>query len=577
MLLLVLFAFIAGIVTILSPCILPILPIVLSGSIGGGKRRPLGVITGFIASFTLFTLFLSTIIRLTGISADALRLFSVLVIAGFGISLIIPQFQQVIERLFSRLAGLAPKSSSNNSGFLGGVLIGLSLGLVWTPCVGPILASIISLSFTGTVTSTAFLITLAYSLGTALPMLAITYGGRQLLQNHPWLLKNTGKIQKVFGLVMIVTALAILFNFDRKFQAYILEKFPNYGIGLTKFEDNVSVQSELKKLQPTTPLKDKIGKPLSDMLEQSDIGKAPELIVGGIWMNSYPLTLKDLRGKVVLVDFWTYTCINCIRTLPYLKSWHQKYKDKGLVIIGVHTPEFEFEKNPDNVEKAIKDFGIEYPVMQDNDYATWNAYNNRYWPAEYFIDKTGKIRRTHFGEGDYDESELFLQKLLEEKGESIDIPISNPTYTIQARTPETYLGYKRLEYLSSPEKINVNQKAQFTAPAALPNNQFALSGFWTIGDEYAMPEKGSALIIDFEAKDVFLVMRPKENQEGKIKVYLEENIVSEDSRGVDVVDGIVTVDTDRLYSLVKFTNSSRHILRLEFLDNNLELYAFTFG
>src|SRR5688572_5025288 len=231
MALLILFAFLAGIVTILSPCILPILPIVLSGSLTGGKRRPLGIIAGFILSFTFFTLFLSTIVRVTGISADALRQFSVVVILAFGISLLIPTFKVWMERLFASLSGIVaqtPGQQTNNPDFVGGVVVGISLGLVWAPCVGPILASVISLALTGTVTASAFVITLAYSLGTSLPMLAITFGGRNLLSRAPWLVANTGKIQKTFGILMILTALAIFFNWDRKFQTYILKTFPNY-------------------------------------------------------------------------------------------------------------------------------------------------------------------------------------------------------------------------------------------------------------------------------------------------------------------------------------------------------------
>lgn len=275
----------------------------------------------------------------------------------------------------------------------------------------------------------------------------------------------------------------------------------------------------------------------------------PELIVGGRWFNLPPgvqgLTLYGLRGKVVLVDFWTYTCINCIRTLPHLKSWHEKYgstslttSSPGLVIIGVHTPEFEFEKNPANVAKAIADFGIKYPVMQDNDYATWQAYANRYWPAKYFIDREGKIRFTHFGEGDYDESEKMIQQLLH-----IDISISNPDYTISARTPELYLGSSRAE-----------------------SGFFTLDGQWDQSPEYNRPQSGSTLTLPFEAKDAFLVMRPKIGKPGKVKVIL-------DGRETQAI----SVDTDKLYQLVKLDSSGHHTLKLEFPDSNLELYAFTFG
>ena len=248
MVLLVVFAFLAGVVTILSPCILPILPIILSSSFGGkqvNKWRPLGVVAGFVASFTFFTLFLSTIVRLSGISADALRLFAVLVVGGFGISLLIPKLQFFIEQAFSRLTKFAPHSNSN-TGFGSGFIVGLSLGLLWTPCVGPILASVLSLAISGTVTTQAFFIALAYSAGTSLPMLLIMLGGQSMLKRAPWLLENTGKVQKAFGGVMVLTAIGILFNLDRQFQTLVLDRFPQYGAWLTQIEDTQPVRQQVE-------------------------------------------------------------------------------------------------------------------------------------------------------------------------------------------------------------------------------------------------------------------------------------------------------------------------------------------
>ncbi len=553
---LIIFAFLGGIVTILSPCILPILPIVLSSTLTGGKKRPIGIVIGFIASFTFFTLFLTAIVKATGLSADLLRNLSVVIIAGFGLSLLLPKFQYYVERLFSKLASIVPMTGNttgleSRSDFLSGIVVGLSIGLVWTPCVGPILAGIIALAATTSVGGDAILVTLAYATGTAIPMLAITWGGRQLLQNNSWLLSNSAKIQKAFGILMILAALLIYFRLDIKFQSYILEKFPSYGAGLTKIEDNPDVKNELEKLQKKEP-----------------VDVAPEFIVGGQWFNSKPLTLKDLRGKVVLVDFWTYTCINCIRTFPYLKNWWDKYKDKGLVIVGVHTPEFEFEKNPNNVRRAIADFGLTYPVMQDNNYATWTAYNNSYWPAEYLIDVNGKIRHTHFGEGNYDDSEQQIQKLLKEAGLlTEDMLIKNMEYNIYAKTPETYLGFARLDNFSSPEQVGVDKPVVYSIPNNLSHNTFAFGGTWTVGSERTMPTQGAILRFSFESKEVFLVMRPKtQGISGQVKVLLDGKEVT-----------TVTVDTDRLYNLITLPVPRSHILELQFLDSNLELYAFTFG
>lgn len=569
MILLGAFAFIAGIVTILSPCILPVLPIVLSGAVGTGRRRPLGIVTGFIASFTFFTLFLSTIVKFTGLSADVVRTVSVLIIFFFGLSLLIPKLQQITEMLFSRLSRYSPKSNAN--GFSGGLLIGVSLGLIWTPCVGPILASVITLAAASTITFASILITLAYASGTAIPMLAITYGGRSLLQKVPWLLANTRKIQQAFGVVMILVAAGIFFNIDRRFQTYILQQFPQYGTGLTAIEENASVKNAIEDLKDSATY-------TPSVLDMAGLKTAPEFIPGGRWFNSPPLTITGLRGKVVLVDFWTYTCINCIRTLPYIESWHEKYADKGLVIIGVHTPEFAFERDAGNVADAIADFSLKYPIVQDNEYATWNAYENRYWPAKYLIDKDGKIRYTHFGEGEYDETEENIKTLLKEIGSDVGtIPVSNPDYAVEARTRESYLGTARIEYLSSPEQPIPNKEIPFTAPADVYPNSFAYSGRWTLSEEYAMPAKNAELIFRFDAKDVFLVMRPKTpGATIRIRVLLDGKPPSVLS-GADVKNGVVTVDSDRLYKLIKLDKGGEHILKLQFIDGNVDLYAFTFG
>jgi len=525
MLILFTFAFLAGIVTILSPCILPILPIILSSSLTGGKSRPIGTVLGFVASFTFFTLFLSIIVQALKTPPDTLRLLSIVIIFGFGASLLIPRFQLAIEQLFAKLSNFTPEVQ-NKSGLFGGILIGLSLGLIWTPCVGPILASVISLALTGTVTTTALFITLAYSLGTAVPMFVIIATGRKLFEKLPWLLANTAKIQKAFGIIMMLTAIGIYFNVDRKFQTFVLDKFPQYGTSLTSLEDNDAVRRELQNLNAPQ--------------DQTSLGIAPEIIPGGQWFNSSPLTLAQLKGKVVLIDFWTYSCINCIRTLPYLRSWWDKYKDEGLVIIGVHSPEFEFEKDPDNLAKAISDFNLTYPIVQDNNFATWRAYNNRYWPAKYLIDKSGTIRYSHFGEGAYDETEKNIQELLQ-----VSLELQNPDYSNYARTPELYLG-----------------SARMIPP---PNQYFSFEGKVTIEDEYSNPQAGTKLTLNFEAKDVFLVINPQ-NGSSRIKVFLDGQ-----------AHKTITANEDKLYELVSLDSPGKHTLSLEFLDSNSQIYAFTFG
>jgi len=436
---------------------------------------------------------------------------------------------------------------------MSGVLIGLSLGLIWTPCVGPIIAAVITLAATASVNSQAVVITLAYSLGTAIPMFFIMYSGRKLFQKIPWLLRNTAKIQRVFGILMLLTALAIYLNFDRKFQTIILDAFPEYGVGLTSLEDNDAVKRQLDGIG---------GNKINDATGGGIL--APELIEGGQWFNSEPLNIFDLKGKVVLVDFWTYTCINCIRTLPYLRVWHEKYADDGLVIIGVHTPEFEFEKNADNLQKAINDYELLYPVMQDNDYATWQAYSNRYWPAKYLINKDGKIVYTHFGEGEYDETEEMIQKLLKEAGSNVNDEINNPDYTIDSQTPELYMGISRLQNFSSNERPELGVKS-YTTTDVRPNT-FAYSGEWELRDEYAQPSKNSKLILNFNSKNVFLVMDTSDQKSGSVRVILD---------GVE--KEAIKVDSAKKYDIIQLNRPGNHELELIFTTGNVQVFAFTFG
>jgi len=573
MIILSVFAFFAGVVTILSPCILPILPIILSGSVNGSHKKAFGIVGGFVISFTFFTLFLTTIVRLTGIPSHTLRTLSVIIILLFGISLLIPKFQLLLDQLFVKLNRFVPKNQSGE-GFGAGILIGATIGLLWTPCVGPILASVISLALSGSVTAESILITFSYSLGTAIPMLAIILGGQKVLNTIPILSKNSAKIQKIFGVVMILTALAIYFNFDRKFQTFVLDTFPKYGTGLTKIEENQQVLDNINIIGGGGNRLNNL-----DTLQKSQVN-APEIIEGGEWFNlpqgTESLSIKELKGKVVLVDFWTYTCINCIRTLPYIQSWHEKYEKDGLVIIGVHTPEFEFEKSPDNLRKAISDFKLTYPIIQDNNYSTWKAYDNHYWPAKYLVDKDGYIRYTHFGEGEYDETEKIIQDLLKETGAEVSLKIDNPNYDIESRTPELYLGYGRMGYFATPNQIKEDKYSEYKYPDELAINHFAFQGEWNIESEKSIPKKGSKLALGYEAKNVFLVMKTQ-NGEGKVKVLIDGKEPTKDQTGKDVVDGEATIAENRLYELVSLEKSGKHTLELEFLDDNIEVYAFTFG
>lgn len=567
MILLGFFAFLAGLVTILSPCILPVLPLILASTTSKGKAKPLGIVFGFIFSFTFFTVFLSTLIHLFHFPADLLRNISIIIVLVSGLSLLIPKLGQLSEKVFSRV-----HTSSRNQGdsFASGFIFGLSLGLLWTPCVGPILASVITLAASSTITLATVTITLLYSLGTALPMFLVMIGGQKLLRQNHYLLSQSGAIQKFFGVVMILLAVALFFNADLNFQNLIIQKFPQYGAGLTQLEDNPTIKKQLKNLQPALTIS---GQPLTVAKE-----KAPEFIAGGEWFNSKPLTLESLKGKVVLVDFWTYTCINCIRTLPFVKSWYAKYKDQGFVVVGVHTPEFEFEKLSSNVGKAIKSFGIEYPVVQDNNYATWRAYDNEYWPAEYLIDNQGFIRHTHFGEGEYDLTEQAIQTLLKEAGQTVSPSSSTlPDQTPQAQiSPETYFGAKRMQfyYLGGNTGVTTNT---FSENMQIPTNSFSLGGQWSVKPENAESFKGSSLIYKFHASKVYAILNPGSSEQ-KVKVELDGQTVSDEVAGSDARGGVVTVNSDRLYNLIDLKDKTEtHILRVEFEDSGTQLFTLTFG
>jgi cytochrome c biogenesis protein CcdA/thiol-disulfide isomerase/thioredoxin len=599
MAILILFAFLGGVITILSPCILPVLPIVLSGGLASGKTRPLGIVTGFVAGFTVFTLALSAVVRVTGISADALRYLAVGIILFFGLVLTIPRLHDFYSIIAGKISthlqrktkpedeGLDPDRPRD--GFWGGTVVGLGLGLVWTPCVGPIMASVISLALTQSVDAGAVFIAAAYSLGTAVPMLGVMFGGRALLHRVPLLLRNTGKIQKAFGLLVIFTAFAIGFQWDRKLQAAIVQIAPGYGSGITALENNAAVQKSLTMRDDAMKSGITAAAP-TDSSQQAplpDYGPAPEFVTQGRWYNTQsvadtmtrsaeepapPLTMKMLRGKVVLVDFWTYSCINCLRTLPHLKQWHKTFGNTNFVIIGVHAPEFEFEKNPENVRKAIADLGIPWPVVLDNQYRQWKAYDNHYWPAHYFIDARGHLRYRHFGEGAYQKSEEVIRELLKEAGTDAasSPPADEPD--IESATPETYLGYARAQGLIATPPVVKDRVAEYVPVRRPRNGEWTLSGKWTITSEYAAPENSGMLQLGFNARDVFLVIEP-EMAGGSIQVLVDSK-PSENTR--DVHNGTLHPQKSSLYHLVRLKAPGPHVLSLG-VHGKMRLFAFTFG
>ncbi len=586
MILLLGFAFLAGLVTILAPCMWPMLPIVLSSTVKGtDHKRPLGITIGVMASFAVFTLSVSYLVRLFHFDPNILRIIAVVVIVLLGLTLIIPALTRILEGLVSSLTGKLGIQRQQGGDFKSGLFTGLMLGVIWSPCGGPILAAIATLAATGMVNLQVILVTLAYVTGVGLPLFLFTYGGQRLVTRTRFVSVYTGRIQQLFGVIMILTAVAIFFNYDKVLQLKLLSAFPT--IGLNGFENSSIVRQELDVLK---------GKKSATTVDATGLFNtntpAPEFTGITKWLNTdHPLTTKELRGKVVLIDFWTYTCINCIRTLPFVTSLYEKYKDQGFVVIGVHTPEFEFEKDTNNVLNAIKQYNIHYPVPQDNNYGTWNAYNNQYWPAEYLIDAKGNVRRTHFGEGKYDETEMAIQALLKEAGREVNNSVDNKPDTAPktAISREIYLGSRRMQYYDPNGQVG-NGAQNFILTNSPSSNSFSFGGNWNITDETAIVGEKAVVNLNFTSQKVFLVLRPGKGNNGacslgqacsnpgQIKVFIDGKVVTSTSAGEDVKDGIVTIDTDRLYTLIDLKGKTEnHILKLEFQTPGIEAFAFTFG
>ena len=580
MILLLGFAFLAGLVTILAPCIWPILPIVLSSSVAGkGHQRPLGITLGIMASFGFFTLAISYLVNIFHFDPNGLRLAAVIIIGFLGLTMVIPALSGLIEVYISRLSGLFGQKTGEGNGFGIGFITGLSLGIVWSPCAGPILAAIATLAATGKVTLNVVMITFAYVLGTGIPLFLFAYGGQRIIRRTRSLSAHLGRIQQAFGVIMLLTALAIQTNYDKVVETKLLGLFPVFGTTLNAFESNNAIAEQLDQLKVNNHSEIMNASQKDSLLNADKL--APDFVGIAKWINSdSELTIQSLRGKVVLVDFWTYTCINCIRTLPHVTSWYEKYKDKGFVVVGVHTPEFEFEHSTQNVEDASKMYGIHYPIAQDNDYKTWNNYRNEYWPAEYLIDAKGQIRRTHFGEGEYDEMEMAIRELLQENGKTLSMPlIKLPDEMPEGeQSPETYLGAARMEYFYPTKTLAPGQRS-FIFPKDIQLNSFSLSGVWNIRGENAVAGKDAQLQYHFYADKVYLVLHPANNSSHqRIKVLLDGKIIDSSEVGSDVQNGVVTLDSDRLYNLVDLHGKAgAHKLLLQFETPGIEAYAFTFG
>ena len=414
---LVLFAFVAGAATALSPCVLPVLPVALSAGVTGGRRRPLGVVTGLVLSFTFATVALVYVISALGLPDDLLRNVAIAVLAGFGVVLILPRAAARFEAALGRLTRRGP-AQPQGEGFGSGVLLGASLGLVYAPCAGPILAGVITVSASQDFTAGRLAVALSYGAGTAVVLYALMLGGRRL--TGP-ILRRSARLQPAVGAVMVGVAVLMAAELDIRFQTEIADNLPAVLVNPSKeLEESSAARERLADLRGGGGgLVAQAAEPTPPGSDLPVLGTAPEITGTQRWFNTpggRPLSLASLRGDVVLIDFWTYSCINCIRTLPHLKAWDARYRDAGLNIIGMHAPEFPFERDADNVDRAVRQNGLRYAVAQDNDFATWSAYQNQYWPAKYLIDSRGRVRYSHFGEGAYGETERAIRSLLAEAG-----------------------------------------------------------------------------------------------------------------------------------------------------------------
>jgi len=598
MALLIIVAFIAGLVTAVSPCVLPILPIVLATGADGDRRRPYLVIAGLIASFSFFTVASVQIIRTLHLPDAALRDVAIAIIALFGLTLLVPALSGRFERLTARLPGIgarltggdrlggltggatdATEPRDRTSGIVGGLVTGVGLGLVWTPCAGPILGAITSLAVTAPGSAATLLLVVSYAIGAGLPLLGIALGGREAISRlrigsaSPW-------AGRAFGVLVLAMAGVMAVGADTAISADLTSALPDWTNTLQALERSNQVQFALQGIGAegaagiTGPATGKSGLPSGP--------SAPEFTGIDHWLNSGPLTMSGLRGKVVLVDFWTYSCINCIRTLPYVEGWYQRYAADGLVVVGVHTPEFAFEHDTGNVASAISRFGITYPVAQDNEYGTWKAYSNQYWPADYLIDATGHIRAEHFGEGGYREAEDEIRGLLGEASTAA-LPSAAPASEapppfVNDETPETYIGTNRASSFDSKEQAVAGSR-KYTFPDSLSDNSFAVSGTYDFGGEFATSlAPGDKLELSFFARDVYLVAAADSPVPATVTVHAGQGGSKQDVATEDVAtDGTMSIGSARLYHLVHLPAAAQGTVTVTFSAPGVRLYAFTFG
>jgi cytochrome c biogenesis protein CcdA/thiol-disulfide isomerase/thioredoxin len=582
------FALVAGAATALSPCVLPVLPVALSAGVTGGHRRPLGVVTGLTLSFTFAIVALVYVIDALGLPDDLLRNIAIAVLLAFGLSLLVPSVAARIEAWISRVAPTPEARSGGSDGFFSGLLVGLSLGVVYAPCAGPILAGVITVSASQSFTVGRLGVALSYAIGSAAVLYLLMLGGRRVSGR---LSRHSGRLQTAMGAVMVAVAVLMFADYDTRFQTAIANDLPDFVVNPSKeLEDSHGVREQLADVRGTEGNEGTVAAAAAhgsartaSRKTESELpvyGRAPDFSGNQRWFNTpggRPLSLRELRGRVVLVDFWTYTCINCIRTIPHLKAWDEQYRDRGLIIVGVHTPEFPFERDADNVSDAIDQNGLRYPVAQDNEYSTWTAYGNEYWPAKYLIDARGRVRYTHFGEGEYEETEGAIRELLAEAGRRPGgrlTEVEGEEASALVTTPESYLGAARADrFLNGPIVPGIHS---YRPPEQFAYDSLAYEGTWRIGEDSATSVNDASLHLVFGARRVFLVLGAEDGKAHTVRVLLDGEPISNEVAGRHVRDGRVTVRAQRLYRLVELARAERHLLSLAF-EPGISGYAFTFG
>lgn len=616
----VLLAFLGGVLTILSPCILPVLPFVFARTGRSFVKDTLPLLLGMALTFTA----VATLAAVGGGWAVRLntwgRVAALVLLAGLGVALLSSHVAEWLARPFVRMGNrLLQRQGSASSNTAQSVLLGVATGFLWAPCAGPILGLILTgAAISGPNTQTTLLL-LAYALGAMCSLAVATLAGNRVFN---MLKRSTGTgewVRRALGVAVLAAVVAIGVGWDtglltrlslnstNRIEQSLMKALPGSQSntqgaamamqGTMSMQGSASMQGNTS-MQGTGSMQGNDAMRGAMAMSMTVKGGAQGLPVEGpmpslegavSWLNSKPLTPADLKGKVVLIDFWTYSCINCLRTLPYIKSWYEHYKGQGLIIIGVHSPEFAFEKNEANVQRTIRDFGIPYAVALDNDYAIWRAFNNQYWPAQYFIDAKGQIRGHHFGEGNEPQSEATLRQLLAEAGHA-DLPpavgelkangVQAAAAESSVQSPETYIGYDRAENFASTGTINRDKEAKYGLPAQFQLNQWALAGQWNISSESAvLTAPGGKIVFRFHARDLHLVLGPAVNGKPvRFKVTLDGQAPGKD-HGVDVNEqGVGTVTEQRLYQLIRQVGDIRdRSFTIEFLDGGVQAYSFTFG